>query len=104
MIGYEKRDHFAHFKVFAFVILCKSTLTALHFAIYFALITFSVAELRICKVEQYAESDSEKTKPKLPGCNTVFRILTEVTHIRKGHGPWLIKIINALPEHTQSHL
>ena len=64
MIGYEKRDHFAHFKVFAFVILCKSTLTALHYAVYFASPTSSVAELRVCKVEQYAESDSEKTKRK----------------------------------------
>ena len=36
----------------------------LHFAVYFASLTSSVAELRVCKVEQYVESNSEKTKRK----------------------------------------
>ena len=62
MIGHEKRDHFVHFKVFVFVILCKSTLTVLHFAVYFVSLTSLVDELRVFKVEQYTESDSEKTK------------------------------------------
>ena len=39
-------------------------MAALHFAVYFASLTSSVAELRVYKVEQYAESDSEKTKRK----------------------------------------
>ena len=64
MIGYEKRDHFANFEVFAVVILYKRMLTVLHFAVYFASLTSSVSELRVCKVEQYAESDSEKAKRK----------------------------------------
>ena len=64
VIGYEKRAHFTHFKVFAFVIVCKRMLAALHFAVYLASLTSSVAELRVCKVEQYAESDSEITKRK----------------------------------------
>ena len=60
VIGYEKRDHIEHFMNFVFDALRTSTLPVLPSAVRIVSLSATVTEIRVLKLEQYADDNFKK--------------------------------------------